>query len=257
MRRRALLVATLTALVTIVVPAATQLSGTSVAAAPQNPGTVRDWNAHALAALVNPATAAVPGAGLAPTVTAINMAMVQGAVYDAVNSIDRGHQPYLAGLPLASPTASLEAAVATAAHHVLLGIGGGAVPPLPQVVRDRLDALYAAELLGITDGPAKGQGIAAGEAAACSHVEGEGERRPLRVVQVLGRRGSRRVASNLRRAASDALRQRSERLGGTGHAIHPGEPFTVPDQRSTQAHRQRLRQGVQRGQVPRSGELAA
>ena len=32
--------------------------------------------------------------------------MVQGAVYDAVNSIDGGHQPYLAGLPAASPSAS-------------------------------------------------------------------------------------------------------------------------------------------------------
>ena len=49
--------------------------------------------------------------------------MVHGAVYDAVNAIDGGHQPYLDGLPPASPSASQEAAVATAAHHVLVGLG--------------------------------------------------------------------------------------------------------------------------------------
>jgi hypothetical protein len=166
MRRRTLLAAGTVALGTMVVPATTSLPGAPAAAASENSGTVRDWNAHALAALANPPTAAVPGAGLTPPVTAINMAMVQGAVYDAVNSIDRGHQPYLAGLPPAPPTASLDAAVATAAHHLLVGIGGGAVPPLPQVVRDRLDALYAAELAEVTDGPAEDQGIAAGAAAA-------------------------------------------------------------------------------------------
>ena len=94
--------------------------------------------------------------------------MVQGAVYDAVNAIDGGHQPYLAGLPPASPSASPEAAVATAAHHVLVGLGIGLVPALPQVVRDRLDVLYADALAGIPDGAAKSDGIAAGAAAAAA-----------------------------------------------------------------------------------------
>ena len=40
--------------------------------------------------------------------------------------IDGGHEPYLAGLPPASPAERRsEAAVATAAHHVLVGLGGG------------------------------------------------------------------------------------------------------------------------------------
>ena len=55
----------------------------------------------------------------------IHLAMVQGAVYDAVNAIDGGHEPYLSGLP-STPGASRAAAVATAAHDVLL-----ALPPLP------------------------------------------------------------------------------------------------------------------------------
>src|SRR4029453_335211 len=82
----------------------------SVQAAP-NSGVVRTWNANALAAL--------GAAGQPPNVAVLHMAMVQGAVYDAVNSIDGGHEPFLAGLPAASPTASMDAAVATAAYRVL------------------------------------------------------------------------------------------------------------------------------------------
>jgi hypothetical protein len=168
MRLRPLIAATSVALVTVIGPAATSLPGAPTAAAVENSGTVRDWNAHALAALFNAATAPIPGAGLAPTVLAINMGMVQGAVYDAVNSIDGGHEPYLAGLPAAPSTASLDAAVATAAHDVLMGIGGGNVPALPQVVRERIHALWIADLLEIPDGSSKEQGIAAGAAAAAA-----------------------------------------------------------------------------------------
>ena len=60
------------------------------------------------------------------------------------------------------------AAVATAAHHVLVGLGIAPVPPLPQVVRDRLDGLYVDALAGIPDGAAKTDGIAAGAAAAAA-----------------------------------------------------------------------------------------
>ena len=55
------------------------------AAAPSN--TVLNWNTTAVAALMNlPTAAPTPGAGQPPTVGVIHMAMVQGAVYDAVNS---------------------------------------------------------------------------------------------------------------------------------------------------------------------------
>ena len=132
---------------------------------------MREWNLHAANALINAPTAPIPGAGQTPPVSELHLAMVQGAVYDAVNAIDGGHQPYLAGLPPASPSASQEAAVATAAHDVLVGLGIGLVPPLPQVVRDRLDALYADALADIPDGAAKTGGIAAGAAAAAAMLE--------------------------------------------------------------------------------------
>ena len=85
--------------------------------------TVREWNRHASDALINAPTATTPGAGQPPHVSLPHLAMVQGAVYDAVNSIDGGHQPYLAGLPPVSGPASKKAAVATAAHDVLVGLG--------------------------------------------------------------------------------------------------------------------------------------
>ena len=60
---------------------------------------VRVWNLHASDALINAPTAATPGAGQPPPVSQLHLAMVQGAVYDAVNAIVGGYQPYLPDLP--------------------------------------------------------------------------------------------------------------------------------------------------------------
>ena len=78
---------------------------------------VTDWNLIA-------SNAIVVTAGQPPPVSVLHFAMVQGAVYDAVNAIDRGHQPYLVQ-PNANPTDSKEAAAATAAFRVLVGIFPG------------------------------------------------------------------------------------------------------------------------------------
>jgi hypothetical protein len=129
---------------------------------------VRTWNAHALAAIFNAPSAPVPGAGQTPPPGSLHMAMTQLAVYDAVNSIDGGHEPYLDGLPPAASGSSIDAAVATAAHHVLVGLGIAPVPALPQVVRDRLDMLWANALAAIPDGAAKTGGMNAGAAAAAA-----------------------------------------------------------------------------------------
>jgi hypothetical protein len=73
------------------------------------------WNQLAAATL-----AAVPGPnGGAPPAFSINMGMVQGAVYDAVNAIGPAqHRPYLLNRRTGA-TASADAAVATAAYDVL------------------------------------------------------------------------------------------------------------------------------------------
>ena len=98
------------------VMAATLLPVQAAAAVPSN--VVLNWNATAAAALFNAPTAVPPGAGQATPVAAIHMAMVQGAVFDAVNSIEGGYEPYL-DVPSAPPGASVDAAVATAAKRVL------------------------------------------------------------------------------------------------------------------------------------------
>src|SRR5829696_7368651 len=109
---------------------------------------VRDWNARAVTALLAAGTTPIPNLGQAPPVQALHMAMTQGAVYDAVNSIDKTHEPYLRSLAPAPATASKDAAVATAAHRVLTGL----VPLLPEAARSQLDAHYSSDLSAIPNG---------------------------------------------------------------------------------------------------------
>ena len=120
------------------------------------------WNEHAITAIFNPATAVPAGAGQTPPVGSIHVAMVETAVYDAVNAIDRGHEPYLRHLPKAPRWASKAAAAATAAHHVLVGL----VPALPGNVKANLDAAYTASLATISNGTKKTAGISIGAAVA-------------------------------------------------------------------------------------------
>jgi hypothetical protein len=55
------------------------LGGASITAAADSPQTaVLDWNKHALDALANTPTAAIPGAGMTPPVQGVHLAMVQG-----------------------------------------------------------------------------------------------------------------------------------------------------------------------------------
>ena len=114
--------------------------------------TVTEWNAIA-------STSIMSTAGQPPHVAPLSLAMVQGAVYDAVNAIGGGYEPYLVA-PAAEPSDSKEAAVATAAFRVLVGLF-----PTQQAT---LQPLYDASLAGVPAGAAKAGGIAVGEAAAAA-----------------------------------------------------------------------------------------
>src|SRR5436189_2713555 len=116
---------------------------------------VTDWNLIASNAIV--ATAGQP-----PPVSALSFAMVQGAVYDAVNAIDRGHQPYLAQPP-SNPTDSKEAAAATAAFRVLVGFPD--VPGLFPAQLPTWQPIYDAYIANLPDDPAgsRAAGISIGE----------------------------------------------------------------------------------------------
>ena len=116
MRQRHLMWPVALALVAL---AAVGVIGASAAPA-QTPGNdVTQWNLIAATTLV-----AIPGpAGGAPPAAQINMGMVQGAVYDAVNAIagPKYRKPYLLKRRFA-PTSSKRAAAVTALDQ--LGVRG-------------------------------------------------------------------------------------------------------------------------------------
>jgi len=110
------------------------------------------------------------------------MAMVEGAVYDAVNAIDGGHRPYLVDPAAtdAQPWFSQDAAAATAAHDVLV-----AIAPAQQAA---LDGLYATTMAGITDA-FKAEGALVGAAAADAMLafrEDDGFMAPFDFTLVIG-----------------------------------------------------------------------
>ncbi len=89
-------------------------------------------------------------------------AMVHAAMYDAVNSVDRTHQPYLTSVEVPSST-SREAAAAAAAHRVLVHLYPG---------RSAIyDAALADSLLPIPDGADKTRGIALGVEVADALID--------------------------------------------------------------------------------------
>jgi hypothetical protein len=107
-----------------------------------------DWNEKTVA-FVTPRM--VPAAGQRV------VAMVQVAMFDAINSIDRHYRPYLAQLS-APATTSREAAAAAAAVAVLAGLH-------PQAEAE-VKSAGAAYLAGLSDGEGKIDGIRLGEAIA-------------------------------------------------------------------------------------------
>jgi PAP2 superfamily len=125
------------------------------ASSPATADTVVEWN-------LNAARAIFVTAGQPPQQSVPHLAMVHGAVYDAVNAIDGGHEGYLISSRLATSSDSKEAAAATAAYRVLLNI----VPAQQSV----LDAQYAASLAAIPDSVSKTRGVAVGEAAAAAMI---------------------------------------------------------------------------------------
>ena len=136
---------------------------------------VNHWNEVAVNTL-----AAIPGpSGGAPPALQINVGMVEGAVYDAVNAIGpKQHRPYLLKRRFGAK-ASIDAAVATAAYEVLTYIVSTAppppatVPPFPgrQGLLDTLNTEYKASLDAVEAGSKKTQGIKAGHAAAAAMLK--------------------------------------------------------------------------------------
>ena len=126
------------------------------------------WNHVATTTL-----AAIPGPnGGAPPALQINLAIVQGAVYDAVNAIGpKRHRPYLLTMRTGGK-ASVDAAVATAAHDVLSQLVSTAPVRAPFPGRagllSTLSTAYTASLEALDDKLSTRQGIKVGHAAAAA-----------------------------------------------------------------------------------------
>ncbi len=113
--------------------------------------TVTDWNAHMQATVV-----------VAPSNPNLQTrwgAIVQLAVFEAVNAIEGDYEPYLGTID-APPWASADAAAIAAAHRTLVTLRPDSAPTL--------DPLRVTALAAIPDGPEKEAGIDAGEAAAAA-----------------------------------------------------------------------------------------
>jgi hypothetical protein len=120
-------------------------------AAPVRADVVLDWNATMMQTIT----------GLSPFGTQRLTAITQLAVFEAVNAVTGGYEPYLNTIT-APAGASPEAAAAAAAHGVLTfyyPAKAGA-----------LDAALALSLAAIPDGPAEDDGVAVGAAAAAAMI---------------------------------------------------------------------------------------
>ena len=128
-------------------------SAVTTESATESADVVIEWNQNAQTAIIGTANQG-------PTVAYLHLAMVQGAVYDAVNAIEGGYEPYLGAPAMADPGDSAPAAAATAAHDVLVALFPGQQPTL--------DTKLATSLAAIPDGAAKTGGIEVGAAAAAA-----------------------------------------------------------------------------------------
>jgi hypothetical protein len=110
---------------------------------------VTDWNTAALDAIRAGSTA--------PPIASRSLAILHISIYDAVNGIARTHDPYLVQSAVSS-SASRQAAASAAAHEALVNLFPAAA--------STFDALHAAILAGIPNGPQKTAGIVWGEFVA-------------------------------------------------------------------------------------------
>ena len=124
------------------------------AAPPACANVITDWDEKAIAAVAPLASVPSP---YTPYAAYRMMGIVHAAMFDAVNSIERRHRPYLVQLP-ADPATSKEAAAAAAAAAVLATIDAKTA--------GEMNVALASYLASIPDGAAKSEGVKLGEAVA-------------------------------------------------------------------------------------------
>jgi hypothetical protein len=173
--RRTILVTAVAVLLTLAAataaPATERSARSNAHSLPATP--VVDWSNEARRAIVPPGPNGIFGTenygNKFPGEAGVYMAIVHAAIYDAAVAIEGGYEPYAIGL--SAPDASPEAAIATAAHHTLVGPPGVGLQPalgLTPAQQAILDGDYAAYMDAIPEGPGKSSGIAVGEQVAAA-----------------------------------------------------------------------------------------
>src|SRR5213596_795793 len=110
---------------------------------------VTEWNSAALDA--------IRAGHTPPPIASRSLAILHVSMYDAVNGIDRTHEPYLVQSEVPA-SASREAAASAAAHQALVNLFPAAA--------SSFDTLHTAILAAIPDGPQKTAGVVWGEFVA-------------------------------------------------------------------------------------------
>ena len=214
---------------------------------------VTQWNLIAVSTITGVPGPGLPGpAGGAPPASQVNMGMVQGAVYDAVNAITpKHHRPYLLNRRFGN-TASDDAAVATAAYLVLKNI----VETVPQSIAfptraallTSLETQYNASKNAIPDSPFKNMGIAAGTAAAQAMIDAR---------QGDGRFGPSQWVPNTAPGTLVAASRPGERPDSVGRrreAVPHGQLVAIPQRWATRSHQPAVGERLQRGQSEGQGD---
>ena len=177
--------------------------------------------------------------GLAVTQTnqeaIMRLAYVQAAVFDAVDAVDGGYQPYVGDLR-AHGTTDVDAAVAAAAHRIL-------VTQFP-TQQSALDTSYAASLANIKDGPAKTRGIALGEQAAADVQQARAHDGFQANVPYTFGSGPGRVDPAHRQPRDHA----GHPVGGQDDPLHHEHGGPVPPRTAAGADQRRLHRLLQRDQ---------
>ena len=121
---------------------------------------VVQWNETTMKAIV--------ANGQSNVVSTRTLTMVQVAVHDALNAISRRYDAYYFEGP-GDPAASPDAAIAAAAHTVLVGVVGSYGTPAQKGATFALvEQAYADSMARVTDGPARNKGVAVGRAAGAA-----------------------------------------------------------------------------------------
>ena len=131
---------------------------------------VIDWSNEARRAIIPAGPGGIFGSenygNKFPGEAAVYMGIVHAAIYDAAVAIEGGYEPYAIALTASPDTTSPAAAIATAAHHTLIGLQPAlGLTPAQQAI---LDGDYTNYMAAIANDSAKANGIMIGEQVAAA-----------------------------------------------------------------------------------------